>query len=161
MTKRIQRKIQIENLMFAHIPGSMRVLITMNHTSTKLHHQKTKDVQISLLINYIINCRCVCDLVSGMCSMHQLWGGESLPTWIPNSNSSYSSPRIWVINSHYLSLTKSYACQWQETISYTDYSRTYMNTTYNEQRTDKRYTNSSAYGTFSFVTCDTRDIVLP
>ena len=45
-------------------------------------------------------------------------------------------------------------CQWQEMI-YTD-----INTTDNKQRIDKRGTNSSTYGTFSYLVCDTSDLVL-
>ena len=35
-----------------------------------------------------------------------------------------------------------------------------MNTTDNELRTYKQGTNSSAYGNFSYLNCDTRDIIL-
>ena len=65
----------------------------------------------------------------------------------------------WGARAHYLSPTARYACQWQKTISYTDYSTTETNTTENEQSTDKRGKNSSACGTFSYLACDTREIV--
>ena len=46
-------------------------------------------------------------------------------------------------------------------ISYKDYYTKDRNTTDNEQRIDKRGTNSSAYRNFSYLACDMRDIVLP
>ena len=38
--ERIQRKMKISNMMYAQSPGSMSFLITVNHTSIKIYHQK-------------------------------------------------------------------------------------------------------------------------
>ena len=99
--------------------------------------------------------------VSGMFSMFKLWGGEVRPTRIPNSGSGYSSPRLRVPNAHSLRLVTRYEFQWQGMISYTYYTTTNTNTTDNEKIKDKRVTNSSAYGTFSYLSFDIREIVIP
>ena len=44
-------------MMHDQIPGSMKVLIMMNHNLSKLYHQKTKGIQILLLVTYIISWR--------------------------------------------------------------------------------------------------------
>ena len=96
-----------------------------------------------------------CVPVSRPCSVPTLWGDE-----VPTSDSGYSSPRIWVPGDNYLRLMTRYECQRKETISYTDYSTTDTNTIENEQRTEKWGTNSTRNGSFSYLACDTRDIVL-
>ena len=103
---------------------------------------------------------CVCFLVSGMCSLSYYKVVRIFqPGFLLRQRllQSYS----WGARAHYLSPTTRYSCQWQETISYTAYSTTDMDTADNKQRKYKEGTNSWAYGTFSYLYCDTRDIVLP
>ena len=98
----------------------------------------------------------VCVPFSIPCSMPKLWGGG-----VPTSDIGYSSPSLLVPDAHYIRLKTRYTCQWQDIISYTDYSTTDMHTTYNEHSTDNWVTESSRLGTLSYLVCDMRDIVLP
>ena len=43
--------------MYAHSPGSMRVLVIMNQTLREIYHQNIKDIQIPLFMTYIISWR--------------------------------------------------------------------------------------------------------
>ena len=54
-----------------------------------------------------------------------------------------------------------YSCQLQEIISYTDYFMKDTNTIDNGKSTNKWGTNSTSYGNFSYLVCDTRVILIP
>ena len=48
---------KLESLMYDQCPGRIRVIIKINHTLRKIYHQKSKDIQIPLLMTYIISWR--------------------------------------------------------------------------------------------------------
>ena len=51
---RIHRKMQIPNIMYNQSPGIMRVLIMKNKIPREPYHQKSEEIQIRLLMTYII-----------------------------------------------------------------------------------------------------------
>ena len=48
---------KLKSLVYDQCPGKIRVIIKMNQTLRKIYHQKSKNIQIPLLMTYIISWR--------------------------------------------------------------------------------------------------------